>query len=394
MRIGELKKTLSLIDDVLSTSKPWNARKITNMYNKNPQRYQQMAESGMFDLMKKGKLSDDIFEHIDENIYFTENFLKDINKISKGTPLVTEIPTGTTLKDIQRFVEEGEVGILNGKLFANQGGKAVELKLSKEKFEELFPLMERFKISQGEVGDCWLVSSIDNFMANPSQRVELYKLMRQDGNDILIKYPSGKNELRFINGEPYNDRGQLSEGAKGLRLFEQSFIFHRAKTYTQNAAETDVIARLQENPELILKLNGGIQAEFSDAIYGYDKSDWAAWKAFFKDAVITPLKYWFKTSRQQRRTAEELRRWAEKNKPYLVTYSCDIQKDMRFREGIVNPEYDLFAPHGYSLKDYNADKKIATLSNPHHTEVIIEAPLEILEDYGSFTHLGNKLQCK
>ena len=68
--------------------------------------------------------------------------------------------------------------------------------------------------------------------------------------------------------------------------------------------------------------------------------------------------------------------------------------DMKFREGIVNPDYDLFAPHAYSLQDYNAEQRLAILNNPHHTEVLIEAPLEVLEEYGSFMHFGNKLKCK
>lgn len=394
MRIGELKKTVGLLDDVLSTSKPWTARKITGIFNKNPQRYQQMTESGMFELLKKGKLSEDVFTNIDDNLYFTENFLGDINRIYHGKPLVRKLPEGTRLENLRYLIEEGETGFLNGKLYAIQKGKPVELQLSKEKFEELFPFMERFKTAQGEIGDCWLVSSIDNFMSNPTQRVEIYKLFRQDGNDILIKYPNGKNELRFINGEPFDDKGRLCSGAKGIRMLEQSFIFHRAKAYTKHAAETDVIARLQENPELIRKLNSGLQAEFSDAVYGYDRLDWTGWKEFLKDEFVNTLRYRLTTTRSQRRTSEELRRWAEKDKPYLVAYSCDLPRDTRFREGIVNPDYDLFAPHGYSLHDYNAEQQLAVLSNPHHTEVLIEAPLEVLEEYGSFTHFGDKLKCK
>lgn len=394
MRIGELKKTVGLLDDVLSTSKPWTARKITGIFNKNPQRYQQMTESGMFELLKKGKLSEDVFTNIDDNLYFTENFLGDINRIYHGKPLVRKLPEGTRLENLRYLIEEGETGFLNGKLYAIQKGKPVELQLSKEKFEELFPFMERFKTAQGEIGDCWLVSSIDNFMSNPTQRVEIYKLFRQDGNDILIKYPNGKNELRFINGEPFDDKGRLCSGAKGIRMIEQSFIFHRAKAYTKHAAETDVKARLEENPKLIWKLHNGLQAEFSDAVYGYDRLDWTGWKEFFKDEFFKPIRYQLTTTRSQRRTSEELRRWVEKDKPYLVGYGCDLPRDTKFREVIVDPDYDLFAPHAYCLQDYNAEQQLAILRNPHHTEVLIEAPLEVLEEYGRFMHFGNKLNCK
>lgn len=390
MRIGGIKQSISILDEFLSTSKPWTARKINSIHNKNPQRFEEIAECGMFNLIKKGRLSEDIFTNIDDNIYFTENFLKDIKKVDQGKPLVAEIPKGTSLDNIKYFVEEGEVGILNGKLYANQKGKAIELHLSKEKFEELFPLIDRFKISQGEVGDCWLISGIDNFISNPTERVELYKLMRQDGNDILIKYPSGRNELRFINGEPFNDKGLLCSGTKGHKILEQSFIFHRKNLYTRNSSETNVLARLEENPNLISKLESGLQAEFTDAVYGRDSNTWANWKAFFK-TIYKDIKYRFTTSKSQRSTPEELRRWTAKNKPYLITYSCKTSNDYKFYDGLVNPEYNLYSPHAYSLKDYNSKKNTATLSNPHHTEVLIEAPINVLEDYGHFVHLGSKV---
>lgn len=106
MRIGQIKKTIGLLDDVINSSRPWTARKIKGIYDKNPKRYEQMAECGMFDLME------DIFTHIDENIYFSENFLKDIKRVHQGKPLVTEVPTGTKPENLRNFVEEGEVGFL------------------------------------------------------------------------------------------------------------------------------------------------------------------------------------------------------------------------------------------------------------------------------------------
>lgn len=214
--------------------------------------------------------------------------------------------------------------------------------------------------------------------------------MRQEGNDILIKYPSGKNELRFVNGEPFDDNGLLCSGTRGHKLWEQSFLFHCKNLYTKSASETDVVAKLQENPDLIWKLEGGVQAEFSDAIYGNDSNDWSNWKQFF-NYIYKSIKYRLKSSKAERSTTEELRRWQAKEKTYLITYSCEIPRYFKYREGMVNPEYDLFAPHAYSLKDYNSKKEVATLSNPHHTEVLIEAPLEVLEDFGHFVHLGDKV---
>ncbi len=371
--------------------------KLTSMRETNPQRYQEMADSGIFDLIREGKLTQKVFENIDTNRYFTQNFLKDIRKVHRGEPLIAEIPAGTNLKNIRNFVEEGEVGILNGKLYANQGGKAVEVRLSKEKFEELFPLINRFKAAQGDTGDCWLVSSIDNFMGNSSQRVELYKLMRQEGDDILIRYPNDHFDLRFVNGKTFNDRGVLCEGSEGFRMFEQSFIFHRSASMaplrspgvkSKDITEIDVIKTLQENPRLTERLHAGKQGEFSDAVHGCDSLGWEDWKRFFK-YIWGEIKYEAVTPRRLKTPAKKLENWA-KEKPHLVIYSCEAKPlGKYYREGLVNIDYDLYSPHAYAIKDYNPLNQLTTLSNPHHTEVVIEAPLKILNNYGRIAHFNS-----
>ena len=357
-----------------------NLRRLEQLYESNPQKFQEMYESGIFKLIEEGRLTQDILINLGKNRFLTPNILKDIKQVSNGKTLIAEIPANTKLQDIAKYVDNGEVGILNGKLYANQNGNAVELKLSKEKFEELFPLIERFKTRQGYTGDCWLISGITTMMENPNTRVDVYKLFSQIGDDILIKYPIGVHQLKFAKGQTFNHYGKLSEGSKGVEMLEQSYVFHRQKLYTKNATETNVIERLQENPRLIQKLEGGKNGEFSDAVYGKDDMSLDGWMRFFR-SVYDEMKYNLLTSSKNKTNAAELGRWT-KNKSYPVTYSCDFSNKKMIEA------YDLYAPHAYSLTEYNPTRKIASISNPHYTEVIIDTPLDVLEEYGHFAHLG------
>ncbi|MCM1009260.1 MAG: hypothetical protein NC390_00080 [Fusobacterium sp.] len=356
----------------------------------NPKHFDEICESGLFDLIQSEQIDSTILKNLRENMTLTPNILKDIKKIHTGKPLVTEIPAGTGLENLGKFVEEGEVGILNGKLYANQGGKPVGLNLSKEKFEELFPLMERFRMEQGFLGDCWLISAIDNIMSNATQRVNLYKLLSQEGNDILIRYPNGKNALRFVNGEISSSENFMECGAKGLKMFEQSFVFHRANKYTKGAESTDVLARLKGNPNLVYKLDGGVEGFFTDAVMGYDNvKSLKIWKDFFITQIYRPIKFRLKTLGQDHSTHAKLSRWKQEKSSNIVIYSCEKGEMNGYREGLVNWDFDLHAPHAYAVKDYAVAERLVTISNPHHTEVNINAPLNILEDYGTIVRFNS-----
>ena len=61
------------------------------------------------------------------------------------------------------------------------------IKLSREKFLELFDYNGLYQTYQGNIGDCWLVSAINGMMESPNGRAKIYQMFEQEGNDILVK---------------------------------------------------------------------------------------------------------------------------------------------------------------------------------------------------------------
>ena len=69
----------------------------------------------------------------------------------------------------------GDVVEIGNKLFVNEENQLTELKITRQKFMELFPPIERFLTMQGSLGNCYFVSVITAIMNNPKTRANIYK---------------------------------------------------------------------------------------------------------------------------------------------------------------------------------------------------------------------------
>lgn len=96
----------------------------------------------IFDCVQKVKFNEYNNKYLpyENNSFFSKNFLKDLKKLYSGEPLVKEFPAGTSLTEIADSVDKGETASVDGKLYVNDNGKMIELKMSKETFAKLFPI--------------------------------------------------------------------------------------------------------------------------------------------------------------------------------------------------------------------------------------------------------------
>ena len=357
-----------------------NAYGLLRLRSANAKRYNKIIDSGLLDLIKQGKIDESILKNIDENTFLSNRTLKDIRKIANGESLITTLRNPSELSNISKYVENGDVCELNGKLFVNDNGKAVEIKLSRQKFEELFPPLSRVSFEQDGLGDCWLVSTLDNLMDIAGGRVALYKLFEQQGNDILIKFPGSNNAIKFPNSKALKTptRKQLAspaqkakgrsnaEGtAEGILILEQAFAVHRlkegARAYDVNSSITD-ISQFTDIDDLMKRIKGGWQEEALNEIFG---------------TRITIDHYGTDIANRQK-MKDLIKQYA--NDDQVLLYFATRSEDSQV-EQLLSDKYDIYSNHAYAIKGYDEKTGMVYITNPWHTSVVTEVPLYELTKY-------------
>lgn len=357
-----------------------NAYGLLRLRSANAKRYNKIVNSGLLDLIKQGKIDESILKNIDENTFLSNRTLKDIRKIANGESLITTLQNPSELSNISKYVENGDVCELNGKLYVNDNGKAVEIKLSRQKFEELFPPLSRVSFEQGGLGDCWLISTLDNLMDIAGGRVALYKLFEQQGDDILIKFPGVNNAIKFPNGKALKtptskqlaSPAQIAKGrsnaegtAEGILILEQAFAVHRfkegARAYDVNSPITD-ISQFTDIDKLMKRIKGGWQEEALNEIFG---------------TRITIDHYG--TDLANRQTMKDLiKQYA--NDDQVLLYCATRSEDSQV-EQLLSDKYDIYSRHAYAIKGYDEQTGMVYITNPWHTSVVTEVPLYELTKY-------------
>ncbi len=142
------------------------------------------------------------------------------------------------------------------------------LNMSKEKYCELFPAVDRYTSSQGRSGDCYLVSALNSLMCNPEQRVKLLSCIKENADgSITVKLPNSYSDITIKPGEDITSLGVQSSksvsGPLGMQLLEYAY---KVEYYSK------------ENPTEIQKVNKNISS--------YDKDisqQWEKYKSDYQD---------------------------------------------------------------------------------------------------------------
>ena len=166
-----------------------------------------------------------------------------LKRAADSTQGVLVFDNSFDLANISLKVAPGVVcAIGNGKtqkLFVNNNGVAVELKFSKNKFEELFP-PEGFALAEQKgYNNCWLVSRLNSMTEAPAGRAQLYSLLEETSSgDIIVNLKNAK-PIRFPGGKPAEAvQTSLGEGASpGLEMIEQAVLIRYLKEPSERVSD-------------------------------------------------------------------------------------------------------------------------------------------------------------
>lgn len=229
----------------------------------------------LLEVISSGIVGNHIFEFLPKDGHFTPKVIEDIDKLYNAyangiEPIDAFIPTYKNKERAQKELKIGDVFEINGEeniFIKTEEDKSIQLKITKEKYFELFPPIERFATTQNEIGNCWEISVLQGIYTNPQTRHLLLSMFSQQGKNLAIKYPNGVNgDVFFENGELPKDEDLdcYSQGAKGFQLLEyadgKEIQSAKIRTYKLHLAYLSI-----KNP----KLSAIKKARFEEMIKSY-----------------------------------------------------------------------------------------------------------------------------
>lgn len=370
-----------------------------------PNRFKRLVDSGWFELCEQGKLNVyDLLNNVGTNKFFSKHYLEDVKRLSSGEPLVKDYPAKTDLAQVAKEVPIGETACVGGKMYVNDNGNMLELEISKEMFEKLFPLEGRFSSKQGKkLADCWLVSALDNLMDLPIGRAKLYQLIKQDGDDILVQIPvtkkilentptgqvykevEGLMEARFPKGEIKlsKDDKQLN-GCLGLQLIEQAYS--RIRSEEQGVMTPHNIEEIVDVDAQMETLAWGRSEDFIASILNY--------KVVYPDIYNKNnelVGQSFYVPNDPERAIELVKAFANKQNIFVHMSTKHLPEGAARIEQTLNAPYYIYSNHAYTIKGYDENRGMIYFTNPWDTNKIVEMDIYTFLGYiDEMTFLGVK----
>ncbi len=264
--------------------------------------------------------------------------------------IVKYFSKNVSAENILKKTKVGDVIEQNKQLYINEGNNLYKWKMSREKFDELFPAGESLLVSQGDIGDCYLIITLIALLNNPLGKIYLYKSFEQENNDIICTIRAYKD----YGGAKRFPKGQLPEvdtrlsGCKGLQMLEH--------TYAETALRySDGVNHEQGNfLKNYARISGGLTSDCISELTGAEMTDILE-NDNFKHKIISV-------------SSKSLSR------NFLETY-INAKNNCAFIEfGANNDEYEIFSDHSYELRKYDKANDSVILIDPHDSTEYIAIP--------------------
>lgn len=200
---------------------------ILNLKKADTCEYQKLLN--LLELTKQGKVPPSVLGILPKEGKINEEFLSHIFKMQDGIPFVSKFENQSEALNKSALGDVVEIG---QDLFYRTDVGLDKLNLSKETFEELFPPIETFALGQGQLGDCYLVSAIFDFIKNPKARGKLYQMFSSKGDDIIVTIPDAKEfPITFSKKLLKKDGEKNINASLGVQMLEDAYRQTRALKY-------------------------------------------------------------------------------------------------------------------------------------------------------------------
>ena len=288
--------------------------------------------------------------------FYNEWYIQDKISLKNGN-YISHFESKTPKHIILQNVANGHLVAIDGILHIKDGNELVKLNISEKTYLKLFPPAERFLTSQGLIGDCWLISTLDILLKKAKGRVELLKLFKESNGQLYIELPNQKPYLCEL------DNVGLKDGVKacdGLKYLEKAVAIARAN---DTKVDVDTITDIDK---LIKVLDGGSPEEAFNLIFNNLGKN------------LPPI-------RNKAMYQQILEDSANSDNIILKT---SIQLGTQIPNEIIQ-KYGLTDKHAYSIEGYDKKNQIVYIINPHDTKYRLEMPLEEFKKYFSYIYIYN-----
>ena len=304
-----------------------------------------------------------------QNYEINPLLLDDIHRLANGeTSAVksrsypnTEAGRTAVLKDIN--IKPFDVVELEGTLYFRDSDSLVELYITKEAYDALFPLGDRYIINQGNQGICWLNSVFNSAEANSKFMGEILKTLSMKGENIQCTL-GGDVYTSTVETEGFElSSNKRSNNCKGFQLIEETVANHYEQIFQKIDEDFNSIAeKILTTGDLYDDIMCSEIKELMDDMkkYGYNNGgdNWVR-EAIERLEKINSLE---STAQQKidlyKKTIAEGKQILEET----VDYDLSLEIKDKHREAIQNAEENL--EYWLSLKE-----KISTTKS-HYEEVI------------------------
>ena len=338
-----------------------------------PQSIDFLIENKIFDAFKEHKISEETFRDIcftlNKGDKLSETVLKDINLLKEGkTSSVIEFDESCPKKEVLEKTTQGDVIKIGEQLYINNKNSLMKYNISKEQFDRLFPIIDRFSTSQGESDNCYFIAALIAMMNNPITCPYIFSSFEkyQDGILCTIKgYKDFFGTTFFKEGKVQTADNSLY-GTDGMKMFEQAYALTALRENDNNLKKSLY--------QLLKRIEVGNAADVLSEALGLDYTKVLSEKEF--------KKLNFFQNKRLKHSALVVNFNNKKNlEQYLSKYGNDknVINIISWSEVEDLPKTknsDMYTNHCYVIHSYNPEKKTVNIISPWEGVRVFELPLE------------------